>query len=273
MTTLEGTVLGKIVSRRRLRIEQAKSRIPESELRLVAEARRDMREFKAALRAGNPAIIAELKKASPSHGLLRRDYACEEIGLQYEHAGAAALSVLTEEEYFLGSLDDLNKVRAATTLPVLRKDFILDPYQIWESAAHGADALLLIVAVLSDEELSNLLRLAASLRVAALVEVHTEEELSRALEAGTGIVGVNNRNLKTLEVSLATSFQLVEKIPLSCLKVSESGIKTPSDLAALHKAGFDAALIGERFMTQLDPGAALRSLLEGVQGAAAEERK
>ncbi len=270
---MEGTVLGEIVSRRRLKIEQAKIRAPESELRAAAEARQETRGFKAALRAGAPAVIGELKKASPSRGVLRNEYDCEELSLQYERAGAAAVSVLTEEEYFLGSLADLDRVRAALDLPLLRKDFILDPYQVYESAAHGADALLLIVAALPDEALSGLLQLTELLGMAALVEVHTEEELSRALGAGASVVGVNNRDLKTLDVSLATSLRLVEKIPTSCLKISESGIKTPPDLVALYQAGFDAALVGEHFITQPEPGAALRGLIEAVRAAAAGERK
>lgn len=273
MTDLEDTALGKIVSRRRLRIAQAKARIPVSELKRAAEARRGVRDFKAALRSENPGIIAELKQASPSRGLLRSNYRCVEIALQYQRAGAAALSVLTEEEYFLGSLDDLKKVRSATALPVLRKDFIVDPYQVYESAAHGADALLLIVAALSNDDLRGLLQLAEALRMASLTEVHTQEELSRALEAGASVIGVNNRNLKTLEVSLDTSFRLAEKIPPSCLKISESGINTPSDLIALCKAGFDAVLIGEHFMIQPEPGAALAGLLEGVKSAAVDERR
>lgn len=270
MKDLEGTALGKIVSRRRLKIEQSKNSFPLARLSAAAEGRGEVRNFKEALRGENPGIIAELKKASPSRGLLRTDYRCQEIALQYERACATALSVLTEEEFFLGSLDDLEKVRVVTRLPLLRKDFILDAYQVYESVAHGADALLLIVAALSKENLASLLQLAGALRITALVEVHTEEEIASALEAGASVIGVNNRDLKTLEVSLETSFRLVEKIPPDCLKISESGIKSPSDLIALYKAGFDAVLIGEHFMMQQEPGTALADLLEGVK--AADER-
>ncbi|HLI29791.1 MAG TPA: indole-3-glycerol phosphate synthase TrpC [Terriglobia bacterium] len=273
MKNLEGTVLGKIVARRRLKIEQSKDQVPLSVLRADAERRIDIHDFTAGLRGKRLGIIAELKKASPSRGLLCSDYRCQEIALQYERAGANALSVLTEEEFFLGSLDDLEGVRAVTHMPLLRKDFILDPYQVYECAARGADALLLIVAALSNKELASLLQLAEELRMAALVEVHTEEEITTALEAGATVLGVNNRNLKTLEVSLETSFRLVEKIPPDCLKISESGIKTPSDLIVLHKAGFDAVLIGEHFMMQQNPGAALAGLLEGVKAEAVDERR
>ncbi|MGH9355825.1 MAG: indole-3-glycerol phosphate synthase TrpC, partial [Terriglobia bacterium] len=175
MTGLDGTTLGEIVARRRLEVEQAKTRVPVEELEAAAEARHDVRDFKAALRGADLQIVAEMKKASPSSGVLRSDddYDCAAIAQQYAHAGAAALSVLTEEGYFLGSLDDIKMARAATALPVLRKDFIVDPYQVYESAARGADALLLIVAALPDHDLRRLLRLAETLRVAALVEVHT----------------------------------------------------------------------------------------------------
>ena len=173
-------------------------------------------------------------------------------------AGAAALSVLTEEQYFLGSIQDLTEVRQAVEIPVLRKDFILESYQVYESVAAGADALLLIVAVLPEHDLRSLLDLCKQLRIAALVEVHTEAELDRAVEAGAQIIGVNNRNLKTLEVNLETSFQLRAKMPRGCLAVSESGIKTAADLRRIREAGFNAVLIGERLMTQPDPGQALR---------------
>jgi indole-3-glycerol phosphate synthase len=197
--------------------------------------------------------------------MLRQEYRCEAIAQSYEAAGASALSVLTEERYFLGSLDDLETVRAAGCLPVLRKDFILEDYQIYESVAAGADALLLIVAALSDEGLRSFLELCRDLRVAALVEVHDESELERAVGAGAGIIGVNNRDLKTLEVDLEISFRLRPGIPAGSLAVSESGIKTGEDLRRLAEAGYHAALIGERFMTAADPGAALREMLEGMR--------
>jgi indole-3-glycerol phosphate synthase len=172
---------------------------------------------------------------------------------------------LTEERYFLGSLHDLETVRAAVRLPVLRKDFILEDYQIYESVAAGADALLLIVAALSDKDLRRLLELCQSLQIAPLVEVHDESELERALAAGAGIIGVNNRDLKTLEVDLETSLRLRPGIPAGSVAVSESGIKTTQDLRSLADAGYHAALIGERFMTADDPGAALREMLAGLR--------
>lgn len=265
---LTGTFLGEIVAARRRQIEAARQRVPLAALRESAEARGDFRDFHGALRGGSLRVIAELKRASPSRGLLCQRYRRREIALGYEAAEASALSVLTEERYFLGSLDDLVEVRRAVRLPVLRKDFILEPYQVYESVAAGADALLLIVAALPDEDLRDLLALSDSLRVAALVEVHTADELDRALAAGAKIVGVNNRDLKTLEVNLETSFRLRPKIPSDCLAVSESGIKIPEDLRSLAEAGYHAILIGERLMMASDPGKALAELLEGVKALA-----
>lgn len=260
----KGSVLEKIVAARRRRLEEVQASIPLESLRKLAEERLDHRDFAAALAGEGLSIIAELKRASPSKGMLRPVYRRREIAESYERAGAAALSVLTEEEYFLGSLNDLTTVRETVRLPVLRKDFILDQYQVYESAAAGADALLLIVAVLGDEDLRSLLTLAGRLQMAALVEVHTEEELDRALAAGGRIIGVNNRDLKSLAVNLETSLRLGEKIPASCLSVSESGIKTGSDLQQLARAGFDAVLIGEHLMLSEDPGAELATLLEST---------
>jgi indole-3-glycerol phosphate synthase len=203
-----------------------------------------------------------MKRASPSRGLLRQRYRRREIAGSYEQAGAAALSVLTEEQFFLGSLDDLTEARGAVSLPVLRKDFILDSYQVYESVAAGADALLLIVAALPDEDLRTLLALSDRLRVAALVEVHTAEELDRALAAGAKIVGINNRDLKTLNVDLEVSLRLRPKIPAGCVAVSESGIRGPAELKRLAEAGYDAVLIGERLMTAEDPGKELADFLK-----------
>lgn len=265
---MESTVLDQILAARRRRLEEARARMPLGELQRAAEARSDRRDFSQALRGPGLRVIAELKRASPSRGVLRTDFRPAEIARGYEAAGAAALSVLTEQDYFAGSLEDLRQARAAVELPVLRKDFIFDDYQLYEAAAAGADAVLLIVAALGAGELPHLIELSRSLKLAALVEVHTEEELRCALEAGARIVGVNNRNLKTLEVDLATSFRLRENIPPSCLAVSESGIKTADDMQRLSAAGFDAVLIGERFMTEPDPAITLAELLQGVSGAA-----
>jgi indole-3-glycerol phosphate synthase len=261
MADLGGTILGEIVAGRKLAVGEARTRRPLEEIERAAEARHEWRDFAAALGSGGLQIIAELKQASPSRGLLRKDYRCREIAQGYEAGGAAALSVLTEEHYFRGSLTDLIDARDATGLPVLQKDFILEAYQVYESVAAGADALLLIVAALSVEDLQALLALCGRTRIAALVEVHTEEELAKAIGAGAQIVGVNNRNLKTLEVDLETSFRLREKIPSDCLAVSESGVKTADDLRRLKMAGFNAALIGESLLVADDPGGALAHLL------------
>jgi indole-3-glycerol phosphate synthase len=257
------TFLEEIVAARRKQLEAV--RTPMDHLQKAAEGRTERRDFAAAVKGDYPRVIAEMKRASPSQGLLRLEYRRREIAQAYESAGAAALSVVTEEQFFLGSLNDLAEARAAVGLPVLRKDFILDAYQVYESVVAGADALLLIVAALSDEDLRHLIELCKRLRIAALVEVHTEEELDRALGAGAIIVGVNNRNLKTLEVNLATSFRLRTKIPSECLAISESGIRTPTDVRRLAEAGYDAVLIGERLITEPDPGKALAELLVPFQ--------
>jgi len=262
---LSGTCLGDIVTARRRRIGEARSRMPLETLKHAAQARSEMRDFAAALSPGPLRVIAELKRASPSRGVLREQYRPDEIARRYEAAGASALSVLTEERYFRGSLDDLQTARAAVRLPVLRKDFILEDYQIYESAAAGADALLLIVAALSDVDLRIFLDLCQDLRIAPLVEVHDESELERALAAGAKIIGVNNRDLKTLEVDLEISFRLRSEIPAGNIAVSESGIKTGQDLRRLAEAGYHAALIGERLMTAPDPGAALQETLEELK--------
>jgi indole-3-glycerol phosphate synthase len=210
------------------------------------------------------AIIAELKQASPSRGPLCTNYDPPAIARGYRQAGASALSVLTDREFFRGALEDLRKAKAASSLPVLRKDFTIDEYHLYEAAAAGADAVLLIVAILEPPELARLHSLSRTLGLDALVEVHTAEELQIALDAGAAMVGVNNRDLKTFEVSLDTSFRLIERIPDEAVAVSESGLRTAADLARLRAAGFDAFLIGERFMTEPDPGAALANLLSEV---------
>jgi indole-3-glycerol phosphate synthase len=266
------TVLDDIVTARRRTLEEKISLVPLENMQRMAHARQERRDFATALTssaAGAPhglRVIAELKRASPSRGLLRQQYRRREIASGYAGAGASALSVLTEEQYFLGSIQDLNEARQSVEIPVLRKDFILEGYQVYESVAAGADALLLIVAVLPDHELRCLLDLCHQLHIAALVEVHTEAELERAVAAGARIIGVNNRNLKSLEVNLETSMQLRAKMPGDCVAVSESGIKTAADLHRIEEAGFDAVLIGESLMTQPDPGDALRQLLTEFAG-------
>jgi indole-3-glycerol phosphate synthase len=192
---------------------------------------------------------------------MRKDYSPADIARSYEAAGARALSVLTDEPHFGGTLDHLRQAREATRLPALRKDFIIDPYQVTEAAAAGADAVLLIVAAVDDSLLRALLVRAGELALDALVEVHTEAEVDRAAEAGAHLIGVNNRNLSTLETTLETSLRLRSRLPTRAIPVSESGLKTAGDLAQLEAAGYRAFLIGEQFMTAPDPGAALRALL------------
>jgi indole-3-glycerol phosphate synthase len=220
-----------------------------------------VRPFRAGLESAKPAIIAELKKASPSKGLLAESYHPAFLAHAYEAGGAACLSVLTDREYFQGSLHDLEAARAAATLPVLRKDFIVDRLQIFEAAAHGADAILLIAAVLDTAELNQFRELAAKLEMAALVEVHDSEELRKAVDSGAEIIGVNNRNLETFEVNLDTSVRLSYLMPSHAVRVSESGIASRADINRLSEAGFHAFLVGESLMRSPDPVASLRQLL------------
>jgi indole-3-glycerol phosphate synthase len=260
-----GTFLDRILVEKRAAVAAAKHAVPLGRMRESAEQQRQQsphrRDFAGALAREGLGIIAELKQASPSRGALCFDYRPSEIAEGYERAGAVALSVLTEQQFFRGSLDHLAKVRQATALPVLRKDFIVDAYQVYESVAAGGDALLLIVAALDDRSLRELIELSNSLQIAALVEVHNGEEIDRALHAGAGIIGINNRDLRTFEVDLETSLRLRTSIPPNCLTISESGIASAADLQRLAHAGFDAVLIGEHLITQPNPGKALSELL------------
>jgi indole-3-glycerol phosphate synthase len=269
------TILDDIVAACRARLEIRKAEVPLDRVREAAAQRMEWaserRDFAAALAMPGLGVIAEMKQASPSRGVLRTDYRPREIAPGYEAAGAVALSVLTEERFFKGSLGDLEEAREAVSLPVLRKDFILEPYQVYESEAAGADALLLIVAILSDSELRGLIELANGLELAALVEVHSDEEVGRAVAAGARIMGVNNRDLRTFEVNLETSLRLRASIPAGVLTVSESGIGTAADLTRLKAAGFDAALIGERLITEANPGQALAELLTRSPGTYADD--
>jgi indole-3-glycerol phosphate synthase len=218
--------------------------------------------FEAALSSpGRPNVIAECKRRSPSKGVLAHVYDPAAIARKYEEGGAAAVSVLTEPTFFDGSLEHLTAVRAAVDLPLLRKDFIVDEYQLLEARAAGADAVLLIVAALSDGELMRLQARAAGLGLAALVEVHDEEELQRAGDAGARVIGVNNRNLRTLAVDVDASYRLVARMPRGVVAVSESGLQSRDDLERLSAAGYHAFLIGERFMTDPDPADALMALI------------
>ncbi len=219
--------------------------------------------FKDALAgAAQVRVIAECKRRSPSRGVLRSRYLADEISRSYENAGAVAISVLTEPTFFDGSREDLSRVREAVTVPVLCKDFVVTEYQVVEARAIGADAVLLIAAALDWVTLCALLEITRSLGLAALVEVHSESELSAAIESGAEIVGVNNRNLRTLEVDLDVSFSLIEGIPDDVVAVAESGLRNSRDLIALRRVGYDAFLIGESLITQPDPGHVLRVLIE-----------
>jgi indole-3-glycerol phosphate synthase len=229
--------------------------------RMADLARGGRRDFRQALSSRAPAIIAEIKKASPSKGVLAREFDPMRLARQYEAGGAAALSVLTDQPFFQGSLADLRAARGACGLPVLRKDFTLDESHVVETAANGADAILLIAAILDAGELRGLRELAAGYGLAALVEVHDERELGKALEAGAEIVGVNNRDLTTFQVTLETSLRLAPRIPAAVLKVSESGIHCAQDVRRLRDAGYQAFLVGEHLMKSSDPAGALRALM------------
>ena len=219
------------------------------------------RDFRAALARKSPAIIAEIKKASPSKGMLAADFDPVRIACEYEQGGAAALSVLTDQSFFQGSLADLECARAAVGIPVLRKDFTLEEYHVLEAAASGADAILLIAAILDERQIRDLRESAARWGMAALVEVHDERELDRAIAAGADIIGVNNRNLTNFQVTLDTSLRLADRIPAGVLRVSESGIHSPADVERLRAAGYHAFLVGEHLMQAEDPAAALRALV------------
>ena len=259
--TKSGTVLDRIIEARRAAIAHRKKSVPETALRFGVKHAKPVRNFAAALTCDSLNVIAELKKASPSRGLIRTDFDPVALAKSLEMAGAAAISVLTEEEFFQGDLKYMRDARSAVGLPVLRKDFIVDPWQVWEARATDADSFLLIVAGLGGTLLRELLALGRELGMEPLVEVHTREELTRALDAGARIVGVNNRDLRTLEVRTETSTELIADIPEECVAVCESGLRTHTDLTRLRTAGFDAFLIGEYLMAQADPAAALRKLL------------
>jgi indole-3-glycerol phosphate synthase len=260
LTPAAPDILARIVSRKREELRAAG--IPSSELRSIAGDRRaDRRDFSAALRAKRPAIISEIKKASPSRGVLVEDFRPVELAKQYQRGGAAALSVLTDHDFFQGSLADLWAARAASSLPVIRKDFTISEFHVIEAAAYGADAILLIVAILEKAQLRAYRELAAEFNMAALVEVHDQRELAIALESGAEIVGVNNRDLRTFRVSLDTSIDLAREIPRTVIKVSESGIFNSTDVHRLMDAGYDAFLVGEHLVKSGDAAQALRELV------------
>ena len=256
-----GTVLDRILESRRAEVDHRKQVLPETALKYGVKAASPVRDFTAALSRDVLNVIAELKPASPSRGIIRDPFDAPALAKSLASAGAAALSVLTEGEFFGGSLKNLRDARKAVALPVLRKDFIFDPWQVWETRANDADSFLLIVAALDDALLRDLIALGRELRMEPLVEVHSIAELDRALAAGARIIGVNNRDLKSLSVRTETSFELIQQIPDHCLAVAESGLRTRDDLVALRAAGFDAFLIGEHLMQAPDPAAALTEIL------------
>jgi indole-3-glycerol phosphate synthase len=255
-------ILARIVAKKRENLASAKPPVAQWE-RQAEQARARRRNFRAALLSRTPAIIAEVKKASPSKGLLAVDFDPVRTASQYERGGAVALSVLTDVEFFQGSLGDLEAARAAVSLPVLRKDFTISPEHVLEAAAHGADAILLIAAILTEDQMRDFRERAARFDMHALVEVHNRRELDAAIASGADIIGVNNRDLTTFEVTLETSLRLAEHIPASSVRVSESGIHDARDLATLGGAGFTAFLVGEHLMKSTDPAAALEKLVAG----------
>ena len=255
-------ILDDIVARKKERLIELKRKSIQAELEKAATLASIPRDFTAALEhGGKPAVIAEIKKASPSAGEIRANLEVAEIAASYERAGAAAISVITEEDFFQGKLGYLTEVKTAVSLPILCKDFIIDPIQVLAARAAGADALLLIAAILKKSSLLELLGMARDLSMACLVEVHNEEEMERVLTTDARIIGINNRNLRTFQVSLDTTFKLRPSIPSDRLVVSESGIQEQSDLQSLASAAVDAVLVGTSLMRAEDPGQKLRELM------------
>jgi indole-3-glycerol phosphate synthase len=257
-------ILQQIIAVKHEEIADAQKTRPLAAMRADAESREHTRDFLGAMRgrvaAGQAAVIAEIKKASPSKGVLREDFIAADIAQSYAEHGATCLSVLTDRRFFQGSVDTLKQARASCDLPVLRKDFMVDPYQIYESRAMGADAVLLIVACLTDAQLRELEACAQALDMAVLVEVHERSELERALQLKTPLIGINNRNLKTFEVTLETTLSMVHEVPSDRLLVTESAITNSADVQRMRAAGVHAFLVGEAFMRADDPGVALAAM-------------
>ena len=261
-------ILNTILARKADEIAERSARVPLADLRARAADASPTRGFADALRAsiaaGNPAVIAEVKKASPSKGVIRPDFRPADIAVSYEFGGAACLSVLTDVDFFQGADDYLRQARDACTLPVLRKDFTVDPYQVYEARVLGADCILLIVSALDDGQLVDLSGLALQLGMDVLVEVHDIDELERALQVPVPLVGINNRNLRTFDVTLDTTLAMKDAVPKDRLLVTESGIVVPDDVAKMRAAGVNAFLVGETFMRAEEPGEALRQLFFAV---------
>ena len=259
-----GDVLERIVVAKRAELAQAKAARPRRQLEGEARAAAPARDFVGAMRAriasGRPAVIAEIKRASPSRGVLREDFDPGAIAQSYEAGGATCMSVLTDKQFFQGALEHLKEARAACNLPVLRKDFMLDPYQIFESRAAGADAILLIAASLDAATMRAFEALAHDLGMAVLVEAHDVAELEAALALRTPLIGINNRDLGTFETRLETPLELAPRVPKDRIVVTESGILSPADVGRMRSAGVNAFLVGEAFMRSPDPGGALRAM-------------
>jgi len=257
-------ILDRILEAKRAEVAAAKEMLGEFAVAARARAQSPPRDFTGALRAklatGRPAVIAEIKRASPSRGVLREDFDPAAIAKSYEAAGAACLSVLTDREFFQGSIEHLQAARANCSLPALRKDFIVDPYQVYEARAVGADCILLIAASLSAEEMKQFEALAQRLGMAVLVEVHDSSELEMALELKTPLLGINNRDLRTFETRLEITLGLLPRVPKDRIVITESGILAPGDVARMRSSGVNAFLVGEAFMRAPDPGGALRTL-------------
>ncbi len=257
-------ILRRILARKAEEVAARRARVSQQTLKQRLPDAPALRGFVAAieqrLKAGGAAVIAEIKKASPSKGLLRADFHPAEIAASYERGGAACLSVLTDVDFFQGADEYLQQARAACALPVLRKDFMLDPYQVYEARALGADCILLIVAALDDTQLRDLTGHARDIGMDVLVEVHDAEELARALTLNTPLIGINNRNLRTFETRLDTTLDLLAQVPADRIVVTESGIHTPADVARMRAHGVHAFLVGEAFMRADDPGAKLAEL-------------
>jgi indole-3-glycerol phosphate synthase len=259
---LKDTILEKIMRAKVRELKGAMSKLSAGSLEDALDRAPEIRPFKKALASHAPAIIAEIKRASPSAGVIREDFDPVKIAEEYRKSGAAAISVITEVHHFHGSLEILARLRWNIRIPLLRKDFIIDPYQLLEARHAGADAVLLIVALLDTAALKSLRMEAERLGMEALVEVHNESELQCALDSGATLVGVNNRNLRTFEVSLDVSFDLARRMPKNVMAVAESGIRTSDDLRMLADAGYRGFLIGEHFMRAPSPGAALAEMIK-----------
>lgn len=258
------TYLQELLRLRAAAVKERKAKRPLAEVQAAALQRCDVRDFAAALRSGSPSIVAEFKRASPSAGDLNPAADAASVAAAYQRGGAAAISVLTEPQRFRGSFDDLKAARAAVSLPVLCKDFIVDAYQVWEAVAEGADAVLLIVAALDDAELREFIALSAALDVASIVEVHDEVEAARAVAAGASIIGVNNRDLRSFDVDVVTALRVRGTLPRGVTVVAESGYRTADQIAACARAGIHAVLVGESLMREADPALAV-SRLRGVK--------